>query len=158
MSTTKQNSLNASDEISTDNLSKDFGPTIPLKDVAGKPMHVCGRQTWRGKPSPQSSQDKIGEDGKEDKFSCQTTEEFEGNVTKDGNKSKVKANSVYITALMYRQLGDLAPDNVSIDILFKEGKTTGVLYGVKRKSLKAGGSVYWSFVNKKQLAEVDIVD
>lgn len=158
MSTAKQNSLNESDEISTDNLSKDFGPTIPLKDVAGKPMHVCGRQTWRGKPSPQSSQEKIGEDGKEDKFSCQTAEDFEGSVTKDGTKVKVKANSVYITALMYRQLGDLAPDDVSIDILFKEGKTTGVLYGVKRKSLKAGGSVYWSFVNKKQLAEVDIVD
>jgi len=155
---TKQNNLNESNEISTDNLSKDFGPTLPLKEIAGKPMHVKGRQTWRGKPSPQSSPDKIGEDGKEDKFSCQTVEEFEGTVTKDGNKVKVKANSVYITAVMYKQLGDLAPDNVSIDILFKEGNTTGVLYGVKRKSLKAGGSNYWSFVNKKQLAEVEIVD
>jgi len=152
MNELKQNTiLNKPNEISTENLSKDFGPTISLKDAADKPMHVCGRQTWRGKPSPQTTQDKIGDDGKEDKFSCQTTEEFEGYIKKDNKK--VKSNSIYITALMYRQLGDLAPNDISIDILFKEGKTTGVLYGTKRNSLKPGGSSYWSFVNEKQFSE-----
>ena len=139
-------------EISTDNLDSNFGPTGRTKDILKKPIHVKGRQTWRGQPSPKSSQDKIGEDGKEQKYSCQIVEEFDTVIKQE----ETKASSFYITEMMYNQLDKLVSDDKSIDILFQEGKHTGTLYVVKRKNMKPGGMDYWSFVNEKQLKEVEL--
>lgn len=150
---TKQNSLNTTDEISTDNLDQNFGPTGPLKKIVKKAIHVCGRSTWRGTPSKLTSKDKIGEDGKEPKYAMQIAEEFEV-LLKD---EKINVSSFYITGLMYNQLDNLVPDDTSIDMLFKEGKKTGTLYVVKRKNSKPNGMDYWSFVNEKQLKEVETV-
>ncbi len=139
-------------EIPTDNLEGNFGPTGKTKDIVKKPIHVCGRSTWRGKPSALTAQDKIGTDGKTAKFSCQTRESFELIIHDD----KVQVTSFYITELMYKQLDKLLPDEQSIDESFQKGKQTGILYVVKRKNQKPGGMSYWSFVNQKQLDEVEI--
>jgi len=138
-------------EIPTDNLEGNFGPTGKIKDIVKKPIHICGRSTWRGKPSALTAQDKIGTDGKTVKFSCQTKESFELIIHDD----KVPVSSFYITELMYKQLDRLLPDGQSIDESFQEGKHTGILYVVKRKNQKPGGMSYWSFVNQKQLDEVE---
>ncbi len=139
-------------EIPTDNLKGNFGATGKTKDLVKKPIHICDRSTWRGKPSTLTPQDKIGTDGKTAKFSCQTKESFELTIHDD----KVTVTSFYITELMYKQLGKLLPDGQSIDESFQEGRNTGILYVVKRKNQKPGGMSYWSFVNQKQLDEVDV--
>ncbi len=38
-------------EIPTDSLEGNFGATGKLRDIAQKPIHICGRSTWRGTPS-----------------------------------------------------------------------------------------------------------
>jgi len=139
-------------EISTESLDSNFGATGKTKDIVQKPIHICGRSTWRGKPSALTAQDKIGPDGKTAKFSCQTKESFELTI----NDEKTPVTSFYITELMYKQLDRLLPDGQSIDESFQEGKYTGILYVVKRKNQKPGGMSYWSFVNEKQLNEVEI--
>lgn len=139
-------------EIPTSNLEGNFGPTGKTKDIAQKPIHVCDRTTWRGKPSALTPQNKIDPDGKAAKFSCQTKESFELEIHDD----KVPVSSFYITELMYKQLDKLLPDGQSIDKSFQEGRQTGILYVVKRKNQKPGGMSYWSFVNQKQLDEVEI--
>ena len=139
-------------EIPTESLDSNFGPTGKTKDLIKKPIHICGRSTWRGKPSALTAQDRIGPDGKTAKFSCQTKESFE--LTIDDEKTPV--TSFYITELMYKQLDKLLPNGESIDMAFQEGKHTGILYVVKRKNQKPGGMSYWSFVNQKQLDEVEI--
>ena len=145
--------LDQKDEIPTDGLEKEFAPTCGTKDIASKAIHVTGRSTWRGKPSPMTSKDKIGDDGLEDKYTCSFKEDVRCTIKDE----KLTVHDSYITALMYKQLDQLAGD-VSIDALFGEGKCTGVLYAVKRKNQKPGGSDYWSFVNEKQLKEVELVD
>ena len=139
------------DEIPTEHLESNFGQTGKTKDIAKKPIHVCGRKTWRGKPSTLTAPEKIGADGKTAKFSCQTRESFDLEI--DG--TLVPVSSFYITELMYNQLDKLLPDEQSIDMAFQEGKQTGILCAVKRKNQKPGGMSYWSFVNEKQFGEVD---
>jgi len=117
-------------EIPTDGLEKEFALSCGTKDISGKPIHVTGRNTWRGAPSPMTSKEKIGDDGYEDKFSCSFKEEIQ--CTIKGEKCTV--HNSYITALMYKQLAQLS-GKISIDILFEEGKTTGTLYAVKSPQL-----------------------
>lgn len=140
--------------ISTDGLESNFGPTCGTKDVVKKPIHITSRHTWKGKPTEMTSKDKIDENGKEQKYSCQ----FEEKYTVDIKGDKLSVSSVYITELMYNQLDKLVPDDQSIDEIFHKGKKTGTLHIVKRKNLKPGGMNYWSFLNDKQLKEVEIVN
>lgn len=141
-------------EISTENLDSNFGPTCGTKDIVKKAIHVTGRSTWKGAPTEMTPRDQIGEDGKIDRFSVQFVEKFDVMIKGE----KVKVSSVYITSLMYKQLDRLIPGEMSIDMMFKEGKQTGVLYIVKRKNLKPQGMNYWSFINEKQLKEIEIVN
>lgn len=139
------------DEIPTDNLEGSFEPTGATKILTGKPVHVIGRSTWRGPPSELTKEEKIGDDGKEQKYACKVAEKFECTIKDE----EVEASQFYITELMYNQLDRLVPDDTSIDMLFKEGKKTGTLYVVKRKNLKPGKPSYWSFVNENQLKEIE---
>ncbi len=140
--------------ISTDGLESNFGPTCGTKDIVKKPIHIKARHTWKGKPSEMTSQDKIDENGKENKYTCEFVEKFSVDIKGE----RLQVSSVYITELMYNQLDNLVPDDQSIDEIFHAGKKTDTLYIVKRKNLKPGGMNYWCFVNEKQLKEVEIVD
>lgn len=142
------------DMISTDGLESNFGPTCATKDIVKKPIHITARHTWKGKPTEMTSKDKIDENGKENKYSCEFAEEF----TVDIKGEKLQVSSVYITELMYNQLDNLVPSDQSIDAIFHAGKKTDTLYIVKRKNLKPGGMNYWSFVNEKQFKAVEIVN
>jgi len=118
-------------EIPTGNLEGNFGPTCASKAIVSKVLHITGRKTWRGKPSEMTSQDKIGEDGMEQKYSCQFVEEYDVVIKSE----KVKTSSVYITEIMFKQLDKLVADDQSIDMIFASGKKTGALYIVKRKKI-----------------------
>ena len=141
-------STNDQNEIPTTNLNKPIEKTLGSKEIQDKVIHVCGRSKFRGKPSPMSSADKIGEDGKEEKYTISTVEQFELEYRDEG---KQKISTFFVSDVVYGQVGRLA-DN--IDELFQQGKHTGPLVLCKKQGKR---QPYWMLLSEEDFEKSDDV-
>ena len=147
MSKIQQNKI--TDEISTDNLNKPIPKTLRINHIEGKVIHVNGRNTFMGKPSQFTHEDKLI-DGKEEKFVISTVETLSLQYKDEGVQ---KISNFFVTEIVYDRIGNLAEN---IEELFENGKNTGPCVVCKMWKPDRKQS-YWSILSEKEYNESDSV-
>lgn len=139
MSKNETTETDGKDEISLDGLNKPIPKTAKRQEIEGKTVHINGRSKFRSAPGKYDQKDSVGEDGKVERYTISTSEEFPIEHKDEGLQ---KISTFYATKVMYDILGRL-DDN--IDQLFASGKHTPPVVVCKVKGPQRD---YWSILSE----------
>lgn len=133
--------------------SEPIPDTGATKYIEGRQVRICSRNTFRGTPSPRSQKEKIGQDGKEQKYTIKVLEKFECPIK---NETKKDVSSFWVTEGMYTRLDRLSAEK-TIDQMFDAGMHTNPLIACKVKSQKPNGNNYWTLLTPQEYEKADVV-